>query len=420
MTPHGPPLEAAPSGCICFERVRGSSGVPHAGGRAGSTPARRQAVSPGAPSPWLGLPRPPDRLRAFERAPRGGRDGAGGVRQIDPPGRVGPLGGTSGRVGVARTIRRRSRSAAHPPGVGLCGHRAGHGPPRGRRPRARRLRAGSRGAPAGIRIQGRPYALRPHARRPPRDPLARVPRRAQRGARRHPAGIPGGGGEPGRATAPAPPPRLGRHARDHRGRPRDRCRRRQPRSSPRRRFRSAPTTPPRSSSAPRDGPSACSSPLPSHATAATTRWRCPATTATWPTTSTGSRSPSSPSTSSDSCAERPCSTRSPRPSAMPCSTASTRRRCCASSRHPTSSSSRSIGVASGSAITPCSASSCSASSDASSPTRSSTCTSLPPPGSRSTAPPQWRSSTCSTTRPSGCARRTSWHPWPLRPTSPAS
>ena len=313
-------------------------------------------------------------------------------------------------MGVARPIRRRSRSAAHPPGVGLCGHRAGHGPPRRRRPRSRRLRAGSRGAPAGIRIQGRLHALRPHARRPPRDPLARVSRRAQRGARRHPAGIPGGGGEPGRATAPAPPPRLGRHPRDHRDRPRDRCRGRQPDL----RRGAGPAQPRRRRRGRRAHRGMARRPVPRrrHRTRRRRRRaggvRRRPLRGRLPLPGIARQAPRAPAAipAPNGRARHVLRDRS----ATPCSTASTRRRCCASSRHPTSSWSRSIGVASGSAITPCSASSCSASCGASSPTRSSTCTSRPPPGSRSTAPPPWRSSTCSTTRPSGRARRTSCHP----------
>ena len=127
-------------------------------------------------------------------------------------------------MGVARPIRRRSRGAPHPAGVRVRAGGARHGPPGGRRRRARRLGARSGRTAARLGDAQRHHVVRADARRPPRDPLAGLPRRAERRPRRNPARIPGGGGEPGGAAAPPPPAGLGGRARDHGRRPRPRRR----------------------------------------------------------------------------------------------------------------------------------------------------------------------------------------------------
>ena len=68
--------------------------------------ARRQALDPPA-SPGRREPGRAHRVGPRERLPGGRGHRAGGVRQVDPAGRVGAGGGSSGRLGVARPVRRR-------------------------------------------------------------------------------------------------------------------------------------------------------------------------------------------------------------------------------------------------------------------------------------------------------------------------
>ena len=69
--------------------------------------SRRQAFAATAASRF-GESFRTDQTSPYERVPRRGRDRTGGIREVNPARRVVGSGGSSGRVGVARLIRRRS------------------------------------------------------------------------------------------------------------------------------------------------------------------------------------------------------------------------------------------------------------------------------------------------------------------------
>ena len=128
---------------------------------------------------------------------------AGGLRQVDAAERVGGGGGSAGRVGVTRPLRRRPVGAALGAGVGV---RPDGRPPRSgdRGARARPVDAGPSGAAARFGVPDQPVPVRAHARRPARAPAAGVSRRAQRRHLGHTRRVAAGRGESCRAAPPAP------------------------------------------------------------------------------------------------------------------------------------------------------------------------------------------------------------------------